>query len=234
MSSSEKKYYAVASGKIPGIYDTWDECKEQVYGYKGAKYKSFTSLDAAKNFLKINQGQTKEEIQSNADEKPKRKIKKNTEEKSEIIPFDIISSLDSKSAIAYVDGSFDETSSLYSAGGVIITKSGTFDFAKAYPKDDYTSHANVAGEIMAVKIALDYCIKLGIENLKIFHDYSGLEHWATGEWKANNSLTQMYKEFTFNAREKINFTFSKIKSHSGDALNDRADELAKAAIKNYL
>ena len=27
------KFYAVKEGKKPGIYHTWDECKEQVNGY---------------------------------------------------------------------------------------------------------------------------------------------------------------------------------------------------------
>ncbi|MCX7954548.1 MAG: ribonuclease H family protein [Bacteroidales bacterium] len=44
----QKKYYVVWEGKNPGIYETWDECKKQIEGYKGAKYKSFKTLDQAK------------------------------------------------------------------------------------------------------------------------------------------------------------------------------------------
>lgn len=36
-------YYAVKVGKNPGIYETWAECKAEVDGYKGAKYKKFPS-----------------------------------------------------------------------------------------------------------------------------------------------------------------------------------------------
>ena len=45
------KFYAVKEGKKPGIYHTWDECKEQVNGYSGAVYKSFTNEEEAKAFL---------------------------------------------------------------------------------------------------------------------------------------------------------------------------------------
>lgn len=45
------KYYAVKVGKKPGIYRTWDECKEMVDGYPGAKYKSFSSLSEAETFI---------------------------------------------------------------------------------------------------------------------------------------------------------------------------------------
>ena len=34
-------------GRIPGVYDTWNECKAQVDGFEGAKYKSFESLAEA-------------------------------------------------------------------------------------------------------------------------------------------------------------------------------------------
>lgn len=47
------KYYAVKKGHKPGIYTSWDECKKQVEKFSGAVYKSFTSLDDAKNFIKL-------------------------------------------------------------------------------------------------------------------------------------------------------------------------------------
>ena len=46
------KFYAVKKGKKQGIYMTWDECKEQVNGYSGAVYKSFTNEEEAKAFIK--------------------------------------------------------------------------------------------------------------------------------------------------------------------------------------
>lgn len=47
------KYYAVKKGHKPGIYTSWDECKKQVEKFSGAIYKSFTSLEDAKNFIKL-------------------------------------------------------------------------------------------------------------------------------------------------------------------------------------
>ncbi len=45
------KIYVVKNGKKPGIYNTWDECKEQVDGFKGAVYKSFNNRTDAEDFL---------------------------------------------------------------------------------------------------------------------------------------------------------------------------------------
>ena len=44
---TKQKYYVVWQGLKPGIYESWDECKAQVMGYDGAKYKSFTSKKEA-------------------------------------------------------------------------------------------------------------------------------------------------------------------------------------------
>ena len=41
------KYYVVWEGRARGIFDSWEACKEQVDNFKGAKYKSFDSLEAA-------------------------------------------------------------------------------------------------------------------------------------------------------------------------------------------
>lgn len=49
------KFYAVKKGKKTGIFSTWDECKEQVTGYKGAVYKSFKTLSEAEAFLERNE-----------------------------------------------------------------------------------------------------------------------------------------------------------------------------------
>ena len=45
------KYYAVKVGRTIGIYNTWEECKEQVDGFEGARYKSFSKLEDAQEYL---------------------------------------------------------------------------------------------------------------------------------------------------------------------------------------
>ena len=49
------KYYAVKVGRQTGVFDTWEDCKQQVDGYEGAVYKSFSKLEDANNFLVIQQ-----------------------------------------------------------------------------------------------------------------------------------------------------------------------------------
>ncbi|MGI6073404.1 MAG: viroplasmin family protein [Fermentimonas sp.] len=47
--AKNKKYYVVWSGKNPGIYDNWNDCKDNVMGYEKAVYKSFASFEEAKD-----------------------------------------------------------------------------------------------------------------------------------------------------------------------------------------
>jgi ribonuclease HI len=50
-----KKYYAVARGRMPGIYDAWfgpGAAEEQVRGYAGARYKGFSSKAEAREWMK--------------------------------------------------------------------------------------------------------------------------------------------------------------------------------------
>lgn len=44
-------FYAVAKGRTPGIYMTWSDCEAQVKGFSGARYKKFSTVDAAQQFV---------------------------------------------------------------------------------------------------------------------------------------------------------------------------------------
>jgi len=45
--AKKKKYYVVWQGNQPGIYESWTEAKLQIQGYPNAKYKAFSSREAA-------------------------------------------------------------------------------------------------------------------------------------------------------------------------------------------
>jgi ribonuclease HI len=45
--AEKRKYYVVWEGRQPGVYDNWEDCKEQVFNYPKAKYMSFKSQTEA-------------------------------------------------------------------------------------------------------------------------------------------------------------------------------------------
>ena len=51
MGKKGKKFYTVWKGHKTGVFESWEDCKAQIKDFKGAIYKSFSSLDAAKRAL---------------------------------------------------------------------------------------------------------------------------------------------------------------------------------------
>ena len=47
MKDKALKYYVVWSGREPGIYTSWETCKQMVHGQEGASYKSFKTKEEA-------------------------------------------------------------------------------------------------------------------------------------------------------------------------------------------
>ena len=89
---------------------------------------------------------------------------------------------------------------------------------------------NVAGEIKGSEEAMNFCLSGGIQSLEIHHDYEGIAKWCTGEWRANKEATKAYRAYYQQAAQRLKITFVKVKGHSGDRFNDRADRLAKDAL----
>ena len=49
---AKNNYYTVWTGRQIGVFASWDECRQQVEGFQGAKYKGFPTREAAESALK--------------------------------------------------------------------------------------------------------------------------------------------------------------------------------------
>lgn len=196
-----KKYYAVRVGRETGIFDSWDACKAQTIGFKGAVFKSFQTLQEAENYVR---GESS--------------VTATPEEMS------------SEGAVAYVDGSYHVGTKEFSCGAVLFLNGEELHFSQKYNDPMLSEMRNVAGEIKGSETILQYCIDHNIPKVTIYHDYEGVAKWATGEWKANKEGTKAYRAFCTQAAAKLRFRFVKVKGHSGDKYNDLADRLAKNAL----
>ena len=208
-----KKVYAVRKGRTTGVFTDWDSCKAQVDGFPGAEYKSFVNPQDALAYLGLaTAGQTQVAGLQQGDSPD----------------FD---SRYQEKVRAYVDGSYDATSGMFSCGVVFINKDAKpIELNKAFDDPGLAEHRNVSGEVMGAMEAINYALEHGHSELTIFHDYEGIAKWANDEWKANNTLTKHYKEFVKTARIHINIDFVKVAAHTGNKYNEMADKLAKEAL----
>lgn len=127
----------------------------------------------------------------------------------------------------FVDGSSRGHVSSYAAviiedGLVIGMISGCFR--------DNTNMRNVAGEIVAVEKAVDFCLKKSITAVKIHYDYEGLCGWAEEYWQAKTPRTIEYRKHMRKIAGKLSIKWVKIKAHSGSSYNEMADKLARKAL----
>lgn len=203
-----KKYYAVRKGKVPGIYMTWDDCKAQVDGFSGAEYKSFPSLEEAAAFAEGGDDNVSAEVR------------------------DGVPVSDEYNAVAYVDGSYNDATKEFSYGVVMFHDGKEIHFSEKVEDSGLAEMRNVAGEIKGAECAMRYAVGKGCKTLIIYHDYEGIAKWCMGIWKANKEGTQAYKAYYDSIKDRIKIDFVKVKGHSGDLYNDKADELAKKAIFN--
>lgn len=206
---AEKKFYAVKNGRKPGVYDTWDECKLQVDGFSGAKYKGFKTEQEAMEFVYGNL------IDSNLTKEQNNKVDSIIMNKGE--------------AIAYVDGSFNAATNIYGSGVIVLYNSKEIVLKSCGCDVSLVKMRNIAGEIKAAEMAMQWAIDNNISVLHIYHDYTGIAEWCVGGWKKNEEGTKAYSEFYKNASKLLDISFHKVEGHSGVKYNELVDRVAKDA-----
>ena len=211
------KFYAVKKGRVPGIYETWLECKINTDKFSGAEYHSFlTKVEADEYMNAFNV--------INLVDKINFKTKENLIAKS--IKHEELSSI----GYAFVDGSFNIKTNTYGYGG-FITFNGKKEIVQGSGNEEQMAiMRNVAGEILGSINAIKRAIELNLKEINISYDYLGIEMWANDKWRRNKKETKDYYEYIQLARKEIKINFIKVLAHSGIDGNEEADTLAKQAV----
>lgn len=131
------------------------------------------------------------------------------------------------SAVAYTDGSYNRNTGEY--GYAAIMYIADKEIPMSGKGKDVHNGWQVQGEITAVLAACEKAVELGVRSLEIRYDYTGVEHWAKGQWKAVKSYTKDYVKKITNFMSILNISFVHVKAHTGEDGNTKVDILAKQA-----
>jgi ribonuclease HI len=225
------KYYAVAVGRAPGIYTSWEEgAQPQVNKYPGAKFKSFSTFDDAKMYLEINEPVKR--VYNDQKTKPGSPGKKIGLSLTQVPQINIIPLINT--TIAFTDGSGEGGGFGY--GGVIIPPDGKIiKYSEPLPKTQELTGTSNQCELYAI-----YHVLSEVKgNLIIYSDsmYSincltvWYKKWDQTGWRdvCNTSLIKNCLELMKGREVSLEY----VAAHTGQVCNEMADILAKNGAKKY-
>ncbi len=166
--AKKQKFYTVWEGHTTGVFNTWEECKAQVEGIAGAKYKGFDTKEEAEKALTDNYWKF---IQKN--EPKQAKIAKGA------FPPPTLDSI-------VVDAAWNSVQKdMEYQGFYLKTKERIFH------KGPFPDATNNIGEFLAIVHALAYLKKVN-SNLPIYSDSKTAISWVRNK-KANTKLEETSK-----------------------------------------
>lgn len=213
-----KKFYAIASGRKPGIYTNWPAAQAQVAGYPGAKYKGFPTRAEAEAWIK-------NPLYSSKAAKIGQRAK----------PSDTETSPQKEEVTIYTDGG-----ARYNPGP------GGYGIVQIYERErkelsgGYKLTTNNRMELMACIVALRE-LEYRDKPVTLYSDSSYVvngiakgwaKNWRKRGWIKSDRKPAVNPDLwaeLLDLVEELNVTFKWVKGHAGNPLNERCDELAVAS-----
>lgn len=133
----------------------------------------------------------------------------------------------------YVDGAYNQANNKVGYSVIVVEPDGIVrEILTGWEYDEYeitNSLKNIYGELRATLRAMKYAVELPISPIEIVYDYIGIERYAELKWASQLPVVLEYVNQCRRMRAEIQVFFRKVTSHSGNRMNDMADEYAKRA-----
>jgi ribonuclease HI len=239
---AKEAFYAVAVGKAPGIYNTWDECKRMVTGVPNAKYKKFDTKAAADSFVSSFGSSVLSQLGVMFSKMEVRDMGTTTNS-SESLPKDAL--------VVFTDGSAINNGKRSARAGwaAVWPNHERHTAYGAVPATD--AQTNNRGEYMAALNAFrsaDMIDPSGSQTLHIFTDSQLLINsitkwmagWSKNGWKTANGGPVQHQDLLREIHERASRRRVKwvhVDAHTGGSdwksvWNDKADMLAKQGAQS--
>jgi len=235
------KFYAVANGHQPGIYDTWEQCAAQVLHYSKAKFKKFKTREEAEHFIRENTLTAEDPPVDNYVTEKKIVVGKRIRAAGTDKEPQAKKQRKTYKYIVFCDGNADRNGQANSkaGSGVFCAHPDIANEGSGVPGKQTNSRA----ELFAAALALKKTEKMNSVLIKSDSSMvvTGLKEWletwkCTGWRRANNKpvlnsdlwklIDRLLSERQSAGMEPVRF--EKVKAHSGLFGNEKADSLASA------
>ena len=215
-----KKYYAIVSGRKPGIYDNWAAAQAQVLGYQGAKFKGFPTRAEAEAWVK-------NPIYTRAAGKTPHKARPSTADTSP----------KTGEVTIYTDGGARYNPGPGGYGIVQIYRGERKELSGGFKLT-----TNNRMELMACIVALRD-LEHRDKPVTLFSDSSYVvngivkgwaKSWRKKGWIKSDRKPAINPDLwaeLLDLVEDLNITFKWVKGHAGNPMNERCDELAVASAR---
>lgn len=217
MAKAKKKFYAVASGRKNGIYNSWAEAEAQVKGYGGAKYKGFVNRSDAEAWMKNPEYSSKI-----------KKEKKHTYQQP----------VSSGAAIEiYTDGGAINNPGPGGYGVVFLVNGESHELFGGFK---HTTNNRM--ELMACIKGIE-ALPTRSKSVALFSDskyvVNGISKGWAKSWRKRGWLKSDGKPAVnsdlwvklLDGIEGLEITFNWVKGHAGNPLNERCDKLAVSSAR---
>ncbi|KAG9246111.1 ribonuclease-like protein H [Calycina marina] len=233
----EPRFYGVAIGKVPGVYEEWTEAQEQIAGVKGPKYKKFATRKEAEAFVEEHDTTAESKVTTTLPQPSSKRAKIAETSKRKDMP-------SIKEVKVYTDGSSLGNGKIGAQAGVGVFF-GDNDRRNVSEPLQGTAQTNQRAELTAVLRALEI-VPLK-DNIRIITDsnYSincvtvWYKSWAKNGWQNSKHQDVMNQDIIRSIRALIErrdaggaqTSFEWIKGHSNHPSNEAADKLAVAGAR---
>lgn len=215
------KIYAVAKGRKTGIFNSWDECEEQVKGLSGAKFKSFKLEKDANEFIKLYNEKEESIINETTNEQTPDKKRKIEHEQ------DYFQKKSKSYLHIYTDGACSKNGTKYAKAGIGVYFEGSEykDVSERISGIQTNNRAELSAILKALQI-----VKYD-ENIIIYTDSEYAINGITGVNRIHKNTDLFASILEIRKKRTGDVTFVKVQGHSGNQDgNYIADALASKSL----
>ena len=218
---ANKKFYAVASGRKPGIYTVWPEAEAQVKGFPQARFKGFATREEAESWIK------------EAKSGPVRAVRRPKAMTS--LPPDIRRE---SGVEIYTDGGAINNPGPGGYGVVQIHAGERKELTGGY-RLTTNNRMELMGCIVALR-QLEYKDKPIVIHSDSSYVVNGINKGWARNWRKNGWIksdkkpalnSDLWAELLDLTRD-LDIIFHWVKGHAGNPLNERCDELAVSSARS--